>query len=274
MLPQKPAPLFPRRTAVLLIALSFALLLTPPGIVEPLQRLTFSIVSPIDHAVVSITNPVVDFVDGLVSAGRLREENERLREEIKRLRAESEGSVGAKSRIDQLERMLQLHESSDIRGIVARVIVPRESNSDATVLINAGSQQGVVEGFPVVDPDGLVGVVEEVSLTTSRVRLIIDTRFGAGARLANSRDVGAVVGDGSESLSLRLIDPRVQAQVGELVVTSGAAGGSAFPPNISIGRVASVSSVSSGLEADIRVQPSVNLSRLEYVRVLVYRGEG
>jgi rod shape-determining protein MreC len=170
--------------------------------------------------------------------------------------------------------MLQLHESSEIRGVVARVIVPRESNADATVLINAGSKDGIVEGFPVVDPDGLIGVVEEVSLTSSRVRLLIDTRFGAGARLAQSRDVGAVVGDGSETLSLRLIDPRVQAQVGELVVTSGAAGGSAFPPNISIGRVASVDAPEGSLESRIKVDPSVNLSRLEYVRVLIYRGEG
>ena len=116
--------------------------------------------------------------------------------------------------------------------------------------------------------------MEKVSLTSSRVRLLIDPRFGAGARLANSRDMGAVVGDGSEMLSLRLIDPRVQAQVGELVVTSGAAGGSAFPPNIPIGRVATVDQGRGALESNIKVEPSVNLSRLEYVRVLIYKGEG
>lgn len=274
MLPQRPFHVFPRRTAIALVAASILLLFLPPSIVEPLQRLTFSAVGPIHHGVASITYPVVNFIDGLLNAGRLREENERLREEIKRLRAESEGSVGAGTRIEQLERMLQLEESSEIRGVVARVIVPRESNSDATVFINAGSEDGIVEGFPVIDPDGLVGVVDEVSVTSSRVRLLIDTRFGAGARLARSRDVGAVVGDGSEMLTLRLIDPRVEAQVGEVVVTSGAAGGSAFPPNISIGRVASVDASPGSLESRIMVEPSVNLSRLEYVRVLISRGEG
>ncbi len=274
MLPLRPASAFPRRTAAILLAASAFLLALPPPIVRPFQRATFTVVAPVDHAVATLASPVVNFVDGLVNAGRLRDENERLREEIKRLRAESGSSAGAAARIDQLERMLQLHESSEIRGVVARVVVPRESNADATVLIDVGSRDGIVEGFPVVDPDGLVGVVEEVSFSTSRVRLVIDPRFGAGARLAQSRDVGAVVGNGSERLHLKLIDPRVRAQEGEAVVTSGAAGGSSFPPDITIGRVASVRAPEGALEAAIEVEPAVNLSRLEFVRVLIYRGEG
>jgi len=274
VLPKRPVRSFPTRRSIVLVAVSILFLLVPESLVAPLKRATFSAIAPVDHAVASLTYPVVGFVDGIVNAGRLREENERLREEIKRLREESQGSLGAKSRIEQLERMLQLHESSKIRGVVARVIVPRESNADASVLINAGSKDGIVEGFPVVDPDGLVGIVEEVSLTASRVRLVIDPRFGAGARLANSRDIGAVAGDGSETLPLRLIDPRVDVQVGELVVTSGAASGSAFPPDIPIGRVAQLDRSTGALESNIRVQPAVNLSRLEYVRVLVYKGQG
>lgn len=256
-----------------MVATSLFLVFLPRSWVEPFQNLTFDLVSPVDHAVASILRPVVGAIDGIVNAASLREENERLREELKQLRAETEGSRGAQARIEALERMLKLQESSPQRGIVARVIIPRESNLVYTVVIDAGSGDGVAEGFPVVDSDGLVGVVEEVSQSSSRVRLLVDPRFGAGARLAQSRDVGAVVGTGSDELELRLIDPRVQTQVGELVVTSGAAGGSRFPPDIPIGRVKSVEASPTDLESRIVIEPAVNLSRLEYVRVLVYARE-
>jgi rod shape-determining protein MreC len=275
MIPRRtPAKASSGRRFILLVVASLVLLTLPRSVVSRAQELTFQLLSPVDRAVAATLRPFVSFADGIANAGRLRQENERLREELKQLRAEGEQGLASQAKIEALERMLQLHQSSPHRGVVARVVVPRESNLDSTVLIDVGSADGIVEGFPVVDPDGLVGIVEKVSPTSSRVRLIVDPLFGAGARLAKSRDVGVVVGNGSQELELRLIDPRVATEVGELVVTSGAAGGSRLPSDIPIGRVKSTGASAGELEARIVVEPAVNLSRLEYVRVLIYGSEG
>lgn len=256
----------------ILLGVSVLLMLLPQGATSAGSTVVQEIVSPFQTTFAAVARPISGFFDGIFNAGRLRSENDRLREELKQLRSESEGNAGAKRRADELERLLKLHETQSIRGVPARVVASRQSNFDQAVVIDAGRDDGIQKGMPVVDPDGLVGVVEDSSAGTSRVRLIIDSRSGAGARLAESRDVGVVTGQGSPELIFRLIDPRVPVKVGESVVTSGDAGGSVLPPDIPLGRVASVEGAQSELEARITVSPAVDFSRLEYVNVLIYTG--
>lgn len=258
----------------ILIAFSVLLMMLPSGATGLGSDLVGEIVSPFQKAFSAVARPVSGFFDGLFNAGKLRSENDRLRDELKQLRAESEGNAGAKRRAEELERLLKLSETQSIRGVSARVVASRQNNFDQAVVIDVGRDSGVQVGMPVVDPDGLVGLVEEVASTSSKVRLIIDSRAGAGARLAESRDVGAVTGQGSQELVLRLIDPRVPVHENEAVVTSGDAGGSILPPDIPIGRIKSIEGAKSELEARIHVNPAVDFSRLEFVRVLIYTGPG
>lgn len=255
-----------------LIIVSLLLMMLPQGATSTGSTVVGELVSPFQKMFASVARPVSGFFDGIINAGRYRSENDRLREELKQLRAESEGSAGAKRKVEELERMLKLHETDSIRGVPARVVASRQSNYDQAVIIDSGREQGIEKGMPVVDPDGFVGVVDEASARTSKVRLLIDSRSGAGARLAESRDVGVVTGGGSGDLVLRLIDPRVPVRENEAVVTSGDAGGSVLPPDIMIGRVKSVEGAKSELEARIRIVPAVDFSRIEYVRVLIYTG--
>lgn len=255
-----------------LIVFSVLLMFLPQAATHLGSTLVNEAVSPFQNLFASAVRPVSSYLDGMINAGRYRSENDRLREELKQLRAETEGSAGARRKVEELERMLKLQETQSIRGVPARVVASRQSNFDQAVIIDAGRDDGIGNGMPVVDPDGLVGVIEETSARSSRVRLLIDSRSGAGARLAESRDVGVVIGEGRGDLVLRLIDPRVPVRQNEAVVTSGDAGGSVLPPDIMIGRVKSIEGAKSELEARIRVEPSVDFSRLEYVRVLIYTG--
>lgn len=255
-----------------LVVFSLLLMMLPQSATSMGSTVVGEAVSPFQNMFASVARPVSGFFDGIINAGRYRSENDRLREELKQLRSESEGSAGAKRKVEELERMLKLHETDSIRGVPARVVASRQSNFDQAVIIDSGRDDGIEKGMPVVDPDGLVGVVEETSARSSKVRLLIDSRSGAGARLAESRDVGVVTGEGSGDVVLRLIDPRVPVRENEAVVTSGDAGGSVLPPDIMIGRVKSIEGAKSELEARIRIEPAVDFSRIEYVRVLIYTG--
>ncbi|RIK06815.1 MAG: rod shape-determining protein MreC [Acidobacteria bacterium] len=259
-------------TFPVLVVFSLLLMMLPQSATSAGSTVVGEAVSPFQNMFASVARPVSGFFDGLINAGRYRSENDRLREELKQLRSESEGSAGAKRKVEELERMLKLHETDSIRGVPARVVASRQSNFDQAVIIDSGRDQGIEKGMPVVDPDGFVGVVEETSARSSKVRLLIDSRSGAGARLAESRDVGVVTGEGGGQLVLRLIDPRVPVRENEAIVTSGDAGGSVLPPDIMIGRVKSIEGAKSELEARIKIEPAVDFSRIEYVRVLIYTG--
>lgn len=264
------------RDRITLIALVVASLMivvmSGTGLVGGGRRVVREAVSPFQRALSAASRPVAGFLDGIFNAGRLRAENEKLREELKQLRAETQGTAGAKERIEELERLLQLPSTSQIQTVPARVIASRDSNVDFAAIIDAGRDKGVQQGMPVIDPDGLVGVVEDVTSSSARVRLLIDARSGVGARLAQTRDIGVVTGQDSPELALRLIDPRVRVAEGEPLITSGDVGGSALPPDIPIGRVSAVDRAHGGLEARILVEPAVDFSRLEYVKVLIWGG--
>ena len=70
-----------------------------------------------------------------------------------------------------------------------------------------------------------------------------------------------------KALSIELLEGTVVAKAGEVVVTSGLQQ-SIFPPSIPVGRVKSASAKPGALQQDVRVDPVVDLRRLQFVRVL------
>lgn len=75
-----------------------------------------------------------------------------------------------------------------------------------------------------------------------------------------------LAGDNTDLPQLVHLAERVPVSVGDRVVTSGRAG--AFPPGLPVGVVTSVN------DSDIRVQPYIAWSRLEFVRVIDFGTDG
>jgi len=112
----------------------------------------------------------------------------------------------------------------------------------------------------VVTGDGLVGRVAGVGTRSTRVILITDLNSHIPVLVERTRTRAILAGDNSEVLRLIRLPPGAEVSPGDRVVTSGH--GDAFPPGLPVGVVASVG------DAGIGVQPFVERSRLEYVRVV------
>ena len=101
--------------------------------------------------------------------------------------------------------------------------------------------------------------------------LISDPQSNVGVRLANSGEQGVARGGGNQNLlPLDLITTEVPVQVGEPVVTSGLERG-LFPAQIPLGKVRNVTVAPGALQKDILLEPGVDLNRLEFVRVLLWK---
>jgi rod shape-determining protein MreC len=158
--------------------------------------------------------------------------------------------------------------------VPARVVSSAPTNFQITITIDRGTEAHLDVGMPVVTSAGLVGRVTEVSKIRSTVLLITDPQSNVGVRLANSGEPGVVRGDGNRNpLPLDLITTEVPVAVGEPVVTSGLERG-LFPAQIPVGRVRNVTARPSALQKDILIEPSVDLVRLEFVRVLLWKPAG
>jgi len=135
------------------------------------------------------------------------------------------------------------------------------------VIINIGSNDGILRGMPVVTNQGLIGRIDAVIADAARVQLINDPASSVNVRLQNAETEASLVGSVEGDVVLQLIPQDVNVQPGDLVLTSGLGGG--YPPDLIIGQVVNVRSRDFDLFQQATVQPVVDFNRLEIVLVIV-----
>jgi rod shape-determining protein MreC len=135
------------------------------------------------------------------------------------------------------------------------------------IIINLGSNEGILRGMPVVTDQGLIGRVDAVIADAARVQLITDPGSSINVRLQNAKTEASLVGSVAGDVTLQLIPKDIKVQSGDLVLTSGLGGG--YPPDLIIGQVVNVRSRDFDLFQQATVQPVVDFNRLEIVLVIV-----
>jgi rod shape-determining protein MreC len=135
------------------------------------------------------------------------------------------------------------------------------------VIINRGSNDGILRGMPVVTNQGLVGRVDAVIADAARVQLITDPSSNVNVRLQNAETDASLVGSVTGDLALELIPQETTVEAGDLVLTSGLGGG--YPPDLIVGQVINIRTRDFDLFQQATVQPVVDFNRLQIVLVIV-----
>ena len=133
--------------------------------------------------------------------------------------------------------------------------------------IHRGSSQGVEPGMVVLSPNGVAGVVMDVSENFATVMSMLNKQSRISARLKKTGESGRIEWDGvnPRRVQLRDIPKSVKLQVGDTVLTSQY---SDFPPGIMIGRIEKVILKQSTNNYLLQVTPSNDFSRLQNVFVV------
>jgi rod shape-determining protein MreC len=134
------------------------------------------------------------------------------------------------------------------------------------VIINIGSNQGILPGMPVVTDKGLVGRVDAVIAEAARVQLVTDAGSAVNVRLQSSNTEAMLVGSVTGDLSLDMISQDANVTVGDVVLTSGLGGN--FPPNLLVGQVVSVRKLEYELFQQASIQPNVDFNQLNFLLVI------
>ena len=177
-------------------------------------------------------------------------------------------------KMDQLEHENQrlrellgspVHKES--RKMVAELLSVDSDPFSHQVLINKGALDGVYNGQPVINDQGVVGQVLHVGSTTSRVLLITDSSHGIPVRVLRN-DLRAIASGSGEldKLELRNLPRNTDVQVGDLLVTSGLGG--RFPEGYPVATVTRSDYVEGKPFAQIEAKPLVALDRLRYLLLL------
>ncbi len=184
---------------------------------------------------------------GTMRAGELESENDRLRKLI---------GLGARVRTG---------------FIPAEALHGRGIRDETTVILSAGSRAGVSRLSPVIAPEGLVGVVDQVDPTMSHAMLWTHPDFrvsamspdGTAFGIAQAHLTGAT---GGYLIELRGVPFRATLKPGALIVSSG--WGGVWPRGIPVGTVLEEIKTSEGWARTYLLRPAVNPSDVYSVMIL------
>jgi rod shape-determining protein MreC len=190
------------------------------------------------------------------------QENARLAEENERLLRWRQAALSLSSENTNLRGLLKLAPEPAVSFLTARVIANSGGAYVRSLLVRAGSENGVARGQAAITGEGLVGRVAEVGSQAARVLLVTDLNSRVPVIVEGARQRALMTGDNSDHPSLRYLDTVSGIKIGDRVVTSGEGG--VFPPGLPVGVIASIDG-----EAP-RVEPYVELSRVEYLRIVDY----
>jgi len=209
-----------------------------------------------------------DFFTAPRDIASLRQQNIDLQNEVAELQGQViqlQQQVGETQVLAALVDFAQARTENTYKG--AAVIGRDPSPFLHYVIINAGSNDGILRGMPVVTGQGLVGRVDAVIADAARVQLITDPASSVNVRLQNAEVEASLVGSVTGDVTLNLIPQDTNVEPGDLVLTSGLGGG--YPPDLIVGQVVNVRSRDYDLFQQATVQPVVDFNRLQIVLVIV-----
>ena len=273
-----------RRRAVLGLLVACALILLTAyfgegagGGLHSIQRGALAVFSPIESVASDAVKPFRDLFGWFGDTFHAKGQNKKLKKENQQLRTQVAQLSGDLRTSKQLDRITALDGNAglDQMGPVdARVVLASPTLWYSTVNINRGTSDGVHVDDPVLDADGLVGIVTKTVSDAAQVLLITDPESGVSARMADTGVPGFVQtgspGNPNDLLMTRI--PRGSTpKVGEMVVTAGtssAAYPSQFPPHIPIGTVTKVDPDELDASQQIHIRPFANMHNLDVGQVL------
>lgn len=245
--------------------------------VAPVRRMVGEVLGPAQAGVSAVLGPLVALPGNLRTNDALREENDDLRARVDALEQDARKAGYDDNRTRAWAELGEMSSGTGYALAPARVISygAAQSFSD-TVTIDAGSDSGLRPDMTVLNGDGLVGRILEVTSHTATVLLVVDASSTVGGRVGDTMENGMVEGQGGfaadEPLELRLLDDTVLPEKGQTVVTWGSEGGAPYVAGVPIGKVAKVFE-------DLRLgtyravlEPFVDFTSLDLVGVVVPSG--
>jgi rod shape-determining protein MreC len=210
---------------------------------------------------------VVDFLTVPRDVASLRQRNADLEAEVAGLQTQIIELQQQVTETNVLSALLDFARANPSYSYKAAAVIGRDPSPFLRyVIINIGSNEGILPGMPVVTDKGLVGRVDAVIAEAARVQLVTDAASAVNVRVQASNTEAMLVGSITGDLSLDMIPQDAIVQVGDVVLTSGLGG--SYPPNLLVGQVVSVRQLEYELFQQAAIQPNVDFSRLQFVLVI------
>ena len=224
----------------------------------------------------NIANEFIGYINlqynGVQSFFQLKETNRQLAEENARLRNSIVSNFeGADSnRVVVLDSLVKdtLGRQRKYLWLPAKVVNNTTAAQTNYLTLHRGTKQGVQKDMAVIGPDGVVGIVIDVSDNYSRVMSLLHRNSKVSSMLKKGNITGSVDWDGKDPhfLTLRNIPRSIKVAKGDTVLTSTYSAN--FPSHIMVGTIVGVAADPSSNSYTIKLKASTNFYSIQYVNVV------
>ena len=218
-----------------------------------------AIVPNLEWAMAPVTG-TVNLIADFQSYQSLAAQNQDLRRELQQMRAWREAALQLEQENAKLLDLNNVQLDPKLTFITGVVLTDSGSPFRQSVLLNVGSHDGILDGWPTMDGIGLIGRISGVGRNTSRVLLLTDTSSRIPVVIQPSGQRAILAGDNTIYPPIDFLDNPDLIRPGDRVVTSG--DGGLFPGDLLVGQVAL------GNDRRLRVRLAADYERLEFLRVL------
>ncbi|QQG36044.1 MAG: rod shape-determining protein MreC [Micavibrio aeruginosavorus] len=242
--------------ALILFTMSFA----SPNNMRSLRTTAADIFAPVLAVVNYPIEQAASYVRAVTGIAELQRENTRLMQENARLREWYHAALQLKSDNESLQKLLKVQIEPQHTFITARIIADSDTAFVRSVLVMAGSDQGVDAAQAVLGGEGLLGRIVETGKRSSHVLLVTDMNARVPVFVGAGNMRAMLAGNNTDRPELIHLPPQAQVKAGDRVVTSGHGG--LYPHGLPVGEVAAAS------DGALNVRLYADIDRTTYVRIV------
>lgn len=181
---------------------------------------------------------ISEAIGNVTGLTRIRAENARLLSENAQLKEWYQTAMLLRAENQSLRDLLNVIPEPDQSYITTRVIGDSGSGFIKTLLLEAGTLDGVKEGQAVLGGQGMIGRVIEAGQNASRVLLLTDINSHIPVIIEGANQRAILAGTNEDHLFLLHLPPDILIKKGMRIVTSGSGG--SFPSGLPIGEIIDV----------------------------------
>jgi rod shape-determining protein MreC len=235
--------------------------------VDFFDALVMEICSPFQKGATFVVKSVQGTFQQYVFLINLEEENRMLKQKVAQLQEQNHRMKEMKLANERLRELLQFREKNSSSMIGAEVIGQDPSSWFKSVTIDKGERDGVKKGMAVISSAGVIGQILKTASHYAIVLLLTDYNSAIDSIVQRTRAKAIVEGKGENRCQLKYLLRADEVVVGDVVVTSGLGGN--FPKGLMIGEVKKVDKKGYGVFQYAELVPSVDLTQLEEVFVIM-----
>ncbi len=205
--------------------------------------------------------------ESLVTHSELLAENRRLREQQLLLNSKLQKYSALEEENNRLRKLLESSPKLGERVLIAELIAVDMESFRKQIIINKGQREGVYDGQPVVDANGIMGQVIHVGIFSSTVLLITDPLHSIPVQVNRNGLRAIAAGTGrDDTLLLENMPTNSDIITGDLLISSGL--GRRFPRGYPVGIIREIKLEPGEAFAHVQVTPSAKLANSQEVLLI------